>query len=163
MEQRKIVMGRRHGQDGIVCDEIVAPVRLGEGGVATWPIWGGDEPGIVPSDGQAQAETPGFPPAGGFRYSVLTIPAGANGPYRGFIDTALGSYAVEGQSGMHWTPTIDCIVVTAGELVLEGDSDSVTVRAGDSIIINGNRHRWNNNGAQDAVIHAISLGARVSE
>jgi hypothetical protein len=158
MSQRRVVMGRRAELDVIVADGLVAPVELAPGGVSTHPIWGRDVAEAVPTDGSEPSQSNGFPPVTGFRYAVLTIPAGTDGAYHSFIETALAPLAGSDRPGLHWTPTIDCIVVTEGQLLLEGDEGSVTVCAGNSVIINGNRHRWSNSGDQAAVLHAISIG-----
>lgn len=156
-------MGRREGRDAIVADDTVEPIELAKGGVISYPVWGRDKADTVPGEGQEPEQSAAFPPPAGFRYVILTIPAGANEAYHGFIDTALAPFATPGRPGLHRTPTLDCIVVTQGELLLEGDEDSTIVRAGDSVIINGNRHRWSNPGREDAVLHAISLGTEASE
>lgn len=156
-------MGRIGGCDQIVSDEAVEAVPVAADGVCVHAVWGSDEVAKVPSDGQEPLQSAGFPNGTGFRYSVLTIPAGASDAYHEFIKKSLGAYASSDVAGMHWTPTVDCIVLTQGELELEGDDGKVTVKAGDSVIINGNRHRWANAGPQDAILHAISLGAEASE
>ena len=47
--------------------------------------------------------------------------------------------------GMHTTDTIDFGFVVSGEVVLELDDGAETVlRAGDTYIQNGTRHRWIN-------------------
>ena len=61
---------------------------------------------------------------------------------------------------MHTTPTIDFEVVLAGEIVLELDEGaSVTLRAGDTIVQNGTRHRWRNDGDVPALVAAFICGA----
>lgn len=158
MSQRRIVMGRRDGRDAIVADAPLDAHPLAEGGVTTHMVWGRDQDAPVPSDGEQPTVSQGFPGASGFRYAVLTIPAGTSDAYHEFIGKALAPFASGDKPGLHWTPTIDCIVVTQGELLLEGDEDRTLVKAGDSVIINGNRHRWSNPGPGDAVLHAISIG-----
>ncbi|HEX3980181.1 MAG TPA: cupin domain-containing protein, partial [Acidimicrobiales bacterium] len=51
-------------------------------------------------------------------------------------------------------------VVISGEAVLElDDGATVTLRAGDSYIQNGTRHRWSNTGDVPAVIAITLVGA----
>jgi len=157
---RVIVMGRKGARDVFVSDREVEAIEVAPGGVTVRPIWHYSGESSVPHSGKRPPLAPDFPPVGGFHYTILTIPAGANDAYHAFVDNVLGDHARDGKPGAHWTPTVDCIVVTQGELVLEADAQSVRVGPGESVIINGNRHRWCNPGPCDAVLHAISIGAK---
>ena len=62
--------------------------------------------------------------------------------------------------GMHTTDTVDFEVVISGEIVLELDDGAEKVlRAGDTNIQNGTRHRWHNRGSEPAVIATFIVGA----
>ncbi|HTM33064.1 MAG TPA: cupin domain-containing protein, partial [Vicinamibacterales bacterium] len=62
--------------------------------------------------------------------------------------------------GMHTTPTVDIDVVISGEIVMELDEGkTVTLRAGDSVVQNGTRHRWRNEGSVPATIAFFICGA----
>jgi quercetin dioxygenase-like cupin family protein len=48
----------------------------------------------------------------------------------------------------------------SGEVILElDDGAKVTLRAGDTYVQNGTRHRWSNTGAVPAVIAVVLIGA----
>ena len=66
---------------------------------------------------------------------------------------------------MHTTDTIDFEVVLSGEVILELDDGAQTVlRPGDTVVPNGTRHRWDNRGAEPAVVALFLIGAhRASE
>jgi quercetin dioxygenase-like cupin family protein len=62
--------------------------------------------------------------------------------------------------GMHTTDTVDFEVVISGEIILELDDGAEKVlRAGDTNIQNGTRHRWHNRGSEPAVIATFIVGA----
>jgi hypothetical protein len=148
------------GSAVFVDDRIADAVPLGEGGVSATFLWGRDDIPCYPDDGAMPAFGPGQPPPGGTRLSRLTIPAGANEAYFDFIVAALGDLAEPEQPGFHATPTLDFIFVLAGVLRLELDDDEVRdVAAGDTVILNGVRHRWSNPGPDDATLLAAQIGA----
>jgi quercetin dioxygenase-like cupin family protein len=62
--------------------------------------------------------------------------------------------------GMHTTDSVDLGVVLAGEVVLElDDGVEKLLRAGDTIIQNGTRHRWHNRGTEPCRIIVVLIGA----
>ena len=72
----------------------------------------------------------------------------------------LAQYLEPDTPGMHTTPTIDFEVVLSGQVVLELDEGaSVTLRAGDTVVQNGTRHRWRNAGDIPAVVAVFICGA----
>lgn len=62
--------------------------------------------------------------------------------------------------GMHTTATIDFEVVLEGEVELElDDGAKVRLRAGDTVVQNGTRHRWSNPGSEMARLVVFMCGA----
>jgi quercetin dioxygenase-like cupin family protein len=62
---------------------------------------------------------------------------------------------------MHTTPTIDCLLVVSGAVVLElDDGATILLRAGDTVIQNGTRHRWSNPNDVPAVLALFCVGAQ---
>jgi mannose-6-phosphate isomerase-like protein (cupin superfamily) len=141
-------------------------------------LWGGDAPPVFPDSGMMPSYKTYFPPIGGFRFWFFSLPPrrersddeGAGHPE---LDTSqaalaefeeklpgLGQYLEPDAPGMHTTPTIDFEVVLSGEIVLElDDGASVTLRTGDTVVQNGTRHRWRNDGDVPAVIAVFICGA----
>jgi quercetin dioxygenase-like cupin family protein len=84
------------------------------------------------------------PPAGGTRFTVNDIPPGARG-------------------AMHRTETLDYVIVLSGELDMEMDEGTVTLKAGDVMVQRGTNHAWINRGNDYArvvfvLIDAVPLG-----
>ncbi|MDX2277894.1 MAG: cupin domain-containing protein [Hyphomonadaceae bacterium] len=158
---RIVVTGHdRNGVALFVSDDVQPEVDLAPGGVRARFLWGRDDIASFPDDGAAKAEAP-MPPPGGARFSTLTLPAGANNAYHGFIAQNLGPMADPAAPGFHCTPSLDLIIVLDGEVELELDQGAArTLRRGDSVVLNGVRHRWSNESTSDATILAIMIGAR---
>ena len=63
--------------------------------------------------------------------------------------------------GMHTTHTVDFEVVLSGEVCLElDDGAEVVLKAGDTVVQNGTRHRWTNRGSVPAVLAVGIIGAK---
>ena len=172
---RRVVTG--HDPDGrsvFVSDEPVPALkpRLFPGALFH-RLWGGDEPPHFPNDGQKPSQPCYFPPVGGFRYALVTLPPAHDPaePAR-HIDYDAGlaeiedmlpgllGYMEQDEPGMHTTATVDFEVVLSGELILElDDGATVTLRRGDSVVQNGTRHRWTNPGTEPATMAVFIVGA----
>src|SRR4051794_25287549 len=170
---RRVVTG--HSPDGkavFVSDEKVGAVPMGQrsdGGFHQ--LWGGDEAPTFPDDGRRPAQGAFFPPVGGYRFLVVTMPPSASRPVaQGNPETArsdadqrfpgLSAHMERDNPGMHTTDTIDFEYIVSGEIVLElDDGAEVVLRAGDTVVQNGTRHRWHNRSNEPAVYIAFLLGA----
>jgi mannose-6-phosphate isomerase-like protein (cupin superfamily) len=135
-------------------------------------LWGGDITPTFPDDGAMPAYRGYFPPVGGFRFGVFSIPpAGTAGPLEtvdvpaALADTeeklpGLVQYMELDNPGMHTTDTIDFDIVLEGTVVLEVDDGAqVTLRPGDTVVQNGTRHRWSNPGDTVARLAYLICGA----
>jgi len=134
-------------------------------------LWGADQAPTFPDDGVEPAHPAYFPPVGGYRFGWFTVPPAETAAPDG-IDIAAGLAEVEQKlpglmghmepdnPGMHTTDTIDFEVVLSGEVVLELDDGArVTLREGDTVVQNGTRHRWSNEGSVPAVLAVFLCGA----
>ena len=61
--------------------------------------------------------------------------------------------------GMHTTRTIDYGVVLSGEIVLELDDGEVRLRAGDTVVQRGTRHRWHNRGDERCTMAFVMVAS----
>jgi len=135
---RRVVTGHDHGGKSVfVSDEQVAPLTVAlVPGFECYPLWGGDEAPRFPDTGAIPRHTTYFPPIGGFRFEILTIPpAGAEPPHD--LDVSAAQAELEEKfpglsrymepDGMHASPTVDFEIVLFGEVTLELD-DGATVR-----------------------------------
>jgi hypothetical protein len=136
-------------------------------------LWGGDEAPRFPDDGSLPAHESYFPPVGGYRFGMFSIPPGHRqtaGPPPADRDAAiaefnaalpgLAGYMEPDAPGMHTTDTIDFEVVLDGEVWLElDDGAEVHLRAGDTVVQNGTRHAWRNHGDTTARLAVFIVGA----
>jgi mannose-6-phosphate isomerase-like protein (cupin superfamily) len=174
MDVRRVVTGHdENGKAVIVGDEMVAPVTLAlSPGNGFHRLWGSDSTASFPDDGSRPEGEMYFPPVGGFRFGFFTIPpdAGAGAPADLDFDAAIAEFEAKlpglaehlepEQPGMHTTATVDYGIVVSGEAIMElDDGAKVALRAGDSYIMNGTRHRWSNTGSVPAVIAVTLIGA----
>jgi hypothetical protein len=179
MRVRRVVTG--HDQNGkavFASDQEVDPLTLALMPGSEWHrLWGSDQAPTFPDDGSPTAQPSFFPPVGGYRFQLFTIP-----PRRTFsipADPELRAGLAEMEEklpgmlavidvdnpGMHATDTIDFGVVLSGEVILElDDGVEKVLRPGDTVVQNGTRHRWGNRGAEPAVVAGFLIGAhRASE
>ena len=133
-------------------------------------LWGADRPPNFP-DGGAQPEGPGyFPPLGGFRFMMFTV-APHTMSRRAAVDRhallaemeaklpGLASHMEPNNPGMHTTDTIDFEYIISGEVWLDlDDGASVHLGAGDTVVQNGTRHRWRNEGVEPCRIVVFLVG-----
>ncbi len=179
MKIRRVVTG--HDDDGkavFVDDQEVEPLTLGLiPGAEYYRLWGGNEAPTFPDDGARPADEPFFPPVGGYRFLVFTVPPGhrqeVGGPSPTAEELAVGMEELEQKlpglrdhlepdaPGMHTTASVDFEIVLEGEVWLElDDGAEVHLRPGDAVVQNGTRHAWRNRGDVPARLVAFLVGAR---
>jgi mannose-6-phosphate isomerase-like protein (cupin superfamily) len=173
MHVRRVVTGHDHtGGAIVVSDQGVEPVRPALlPGHELHQLWNCDEPPRFPNDGSLPERSTYFPPVGGFRFGLFTMPpetqtvaaprdpraarAALEADLPGLLD-----YNERGGEGMHTTPTIDFEVVLEGEITLELDGGAtVVLHRGDTVVQNGTRHRWRNTGEGPATYAVCLVGA----
>ncbi|MGP4057805.1 cupin domain-containing protein [Mycobacterium sp. 4D054] len=175
MDIRRVVTGHdASGKSVFVSDEKVAPrVPMLLPGSEFTLLWGGNEAPRFPDDGSMPQWHTYFPPVGGFRFSMFTLPphATATGdPSQIDAEAALADaeqklpgllgYMDPEDPGMHTTDTIDFEVVLEGTVILElDDGAEVTLQPGDTVVQNGTRHRWRNPGDTPARLALFVCGA----
>jgi mannose-6-phosphate isomerase-like protein (cupin superfamily) len=170
---RRVVTGHdAQGKAVFVSDQTVPSVTLASSpGLEFSQLWGADGPSHYPDAGAPPRYNTYFPPVGGFRFSIFTVPPGAP-PTGDAPDGAalvaeleqklpgLVQYLEAEEPGMHTTPTTDFEVVLSGHVILELDHGaSVRLGPGDTVVQNGTRHRWRNDGTVPAVVAAFLVGA----
>lgn len=167
MDVRRVVTGHdASGKSVFVSDEAVAAQPL----TGFHRLWGGDKTPRFPDDGSMPEHHMYFPPIGGFRFAMFSIPpdaaAGSDvNPAAGLADVeaeapGLLRYMDLSDPGMHTTDTIDFEVVLEGTVALElDDGAEVTLHPGDTVVQNGTRHRWKNAGDTVARLVVFICGA----
>ena len=173
MQVRRVVTGHDGtGRSVFVGDDLVdpaAPVLMP--GSEFHRLWGADDAPRFPGDGSMPPHASYFPPVGGMRFGMFTLPPQGEGPPAG-VDVAEGlkeiesllpgmlAYMETSDPGMHTTDTVDFEVVLAGTVVLElDDGAEVTLQPGDAVVQNGTRHRWRNPGSEPARLAVFICGA----
>ena len=170
---RRVVTGHSpEGKAVFVSDEKVAVAPMGPNSAGGFhQIWGGDDAPTFPDDGCPRPQATFFPPVGGYRFVVVTMPpSGPARPPEGDpeVDAAererrfpgLAAHMERDNPGMHTTDTVDFEYVLSGEISLElDDGAEVVLHAGDTVVQNGTRHRWHNRSSEPAVYVAFLVGA----
>ena len=175
MDVRRVVTGHdSNGKAVFASDQIVAPITLAAmPGSEFHRLWGSDGPQTYPDAG-AQPDGPAyFPPVGGFRFGLFTIPPEREADYPEDMEGAMAEIEAKlpglmahmelDDPGMHTTDTTDYEIVLSGQIVLElDDGAEVTLSPGDTVVQNGTRHRWRNPGTEPAVLGVVLVGAHRS-
>ena len=161
---RVVSTGHDAAGTGVVAsDETIGP----KSGPAadTWQayrLWGLHELPILPDNGRNSRFHPATPPVGGAHLVELVVyPESGHTERR---ESGLSGYGgieqVPGPvPGMHYTASVDFVVVLEGEvaLVLDG-GEEVRLRRGDYLVQNGTRHAWRNDGDVPAKLAVMVLG-----
>lgn len=174
MKIRRVVTG--HTPDGkatVASDTEVDPVTVALlPGMEFHRLWGADSAPTFPDDGSPHSFSTYFPPVGGFRFGLFTLPPDSVTPAAEVeMEWALKeaeeklpgavAHLEPDNPGMHTTDTIDFEYVISGEVWLElDDGVKVHLRAGDTVVQNGTRHAWRNKGSEPCRMVTILVGAR---
>lgn len=174
MKIRRVVTG--HTSDGkatVASDTEVDAVAVALlPGMEFHRLWGADSAPTFPDDGSPHSFSTYFPPVGGFRFGLFTLPPDSVTPAAEVeMEWALKeaeeklpgavAHLEPDNPGMHTTDTIDFEYVISGEVYLElDDGAKVHLRAGDTVVQNGTRHAWRNKGSEPCRMVTILVGAR---
>jgi mannose-6-phosphate isomerase-like protein (cupin superfamily) len=161
---RVVVTGHDQGETGrVVSHQLVGPrPGLAADGWRAYVLWGQDTMPHLPDDGAFGFEK-STPPLGAVRLVQLDVLPGADQQ-----ETAGDPAELEGiqrpsgehGAGIHYTSTLDLLVVLEGEVTLELDGGKlVELCQGDYLVQNGTRHAWHNYTDRPARIAVIVLGA----
>ena len=169
---RRVVTGTSaEGRSVVVSDRQVDPVtpKLMPGAEFFY-VWGDDRPPSFPDDGTEPAYRSWFPPAGGYRFEVITIPPDST-PRPADLDLATATAEVEhalpgllgvmekDDPGMHRTELIDFVYVLSGRCLMRLDDDvTVALNPGDTVIQNGTRHGWSVPHDEPCRLLCVSVG-----
>lgn len=172
MKIRRVTTGHNaHGKAVVASDAEVDGIELDLlPGAEFHRLWGADRPPHFPDDGLQPAGPSYFPPLGGFRFMMFTVAPHSKSRRAAVDPQALGaemetklpglaSHMEPNNPGMHTTDTIDFEYIISGEVWLDlDDGASVHLRGGDTVVQNGTRHRWRNDGAEPCRIVVFMVG-----
>ncbi|MGC1776931.1 MAG: cupin domain-containing protein [Xanthobacteraceae bacterium] len=144
---RRVITGHDANNTAkVILDAAAANTKTPREGVASTLMWCTD---AMPADiavgenaedmGARILGTP--PPENGSRFIVMEFAPGI-------------------VSEMHRTETIDYIVVLSGEIDMDMDQSSVTLRAGDVMVQRGTNHAWVNRSAAPARLAIVLMDAK---
>jgi len=170
---RRVVTG--HTPDGksiVASDTEVGPITLALfPGSEFYRLWGADDIPTFPDGGSPHSSHAYFPPVGGFRFNLFTVPPQTAVSIEN-IDIAaavlevreklpgLLNHMERGQSGFHTSDTIDFEYVISGKVWLQlDDGKEVHLRPGDTVVQNGTRHAWRNKGSEPCRMVVCMIGA----
>ena len=171
MNARRVVTG--HSPESIavfVSDAVVEPESVVGTGFEFVKLWGADSLPSFPDAGIAAPYRDYFPPTGGFRFGIFTIPpaqqvsltpeerksiyAQMEQKFPGLV-----SHMEAGNPGMHTSDSVDFGYVISGSIWLELDNGATKeLRAGDTYVQNGTRHAWRNRSLEPASILVVLVG-----
>jgi mannose-6-phosphate isomerase-like protein (cupin superfamily) len=170
---RRVVTGHNAaGRAVFASDEKVPVVPIpGMPGFETCELWGADRTLTYPDNGAQPAGADFFPPVGGFRFRMFTIPpdraaaeAGHSSASLQSMQEGMPSLAATMQSdqpGMHRSDSADLLFVISGRCVLELDDGArIELRAGDTAVQSGTMHAWSNPFDEPCRIVGAVVGAK---
>jgi quercetin dioxygenase-like cupin family protein len=143
---RRVVTGHDENQHAVVLwDSTDLLTRRGPAGNSSTAIWCTDSAPTDNSIGRdiedmGQRVLGTAPPPQGTRVTINDLPPGRI-------------------SNMHRTETVDYAFVLFGEVVMELDDSSVTLKTGDCVVQRGTNHRWINKTTQPARIAFVLVDA----
>ena len=173
MKVRRVVTGHTaDGKSTVVSDSDVDAITIDLlPGAEFCPVWAADEVPTFPDEGSLRSVQTYFPPVGGFRFGLMTVPPDSVAMPKD-LDfqlalaeleeklPGLAAYMEPDNPGMHTTNTIDFGYVLSGEVWLElDDGKEVHLRAGDTFVQNGTRHAWHNRHAEPCRVLGCMVGA----
>lgn len=173
MAIRRVVTGHdESGKAVFASDEMVEPTTITLlPGADFYRLWGADQTVSFPGDGSAPSAVQYFPPIGGFRFGLFSVPPEGSVGYDDLdIEAALAemegalpglaSHMEPDNPGMHTTATVDYEFVVSGRVILElDDGETRELGPGDTVIQNGTRHAWRNPFDETCLLVVVLVGA----
>ena len=175
MNVRRVVSGQdADGKSVFVSDDRVEPIAVTlMPGLEFLDLWGGDDQPCLPTQGTQPTAATYFPPPGGYRFSLVTLPPEGSAELPADLDLeramsdaneklpGMMEHIERDHPGMHTTDTVDLDFVLSGDLFLElDDGAEVHLATGDCVIQNGTRHAWHNRSSQPCTMLSILVGGR---
>lgn len=174
MQVRRVVTGHNELGKAVVVWDGTAPNRhkfQAIPGMDTTMIWASTPEAITPSSidptstvtrhvagpGESRFVIVTFPPDSVFN-SADFDPAAAQAEHLLVSPDLVARFEPE-NPGMHFTPTVDYIIVLKGEVILELDEGvMVPLKVGDTVVQNATRHAWRNPGSEPTTLCVVMIG-----
>jgi len=174
MKIRRVVTGHApNGKSVVVSDIDINAITIAlASGSKFCRLWEVDSVPTLPVDNEVKYNLNYFPPAGGYRFGLFTVPPESI-MSKELVDmeTALKeaekklpglvAHMEPDNPGMHTTDSIDLAYIISGEVWLELDDGKMThLFAGTTIVQNGTRHAWRNKSKEACVILVCLIGTK---
>ena len=168
---RRVITGASDAQEStFVIDDEVPAIINGTTGLGYWRIWGNDELNQIPLTAEHEWLRTVFPAVPeGHRVHVIEFPADGADPLPAQGEWPPYGLAPDGRHddperpGMHWTDTIDVVVVIEGRIGVEqGDGSVKVLERGEILVQNGALHAWRLQDVPCRVV-VVALGASRAE
>jgi quercetin dioxygenase-like cupin family protein len=177
MNVRRVVTGvSQDGKSAVISDDVVAPLEAAAlFGYAWHRLWSVDSLPETPNVGNPEPAPNHFPPPGGLRFNVFTVPPSTLKPPadldRGTADQEIerkfpgrSQHMERDQTGLHRTASVDFVYVAEGEIWLElDDGKEVHLKTGDVVVQNGVRHAWRNHSKRPCTMVICLVGTAKKE
>jgi mannose-6-phosphate isomerase-like protein (cupin superfamily) len=156
---RLVVTGHDADNNGrFVADRRAGPTPgLAADGWQAYVLWAVRSRPALPDDGVSAIDTSASGPGSVRFVQTIVYPQGTDAP----AGTAEALTAIEKPadgSAMHFTRTVDLVVVIEGEVEVVLDTERTTLYQGDCLVQNGTRHEWLNHTDKPARLGVIVLG-----
>jgi quercetin dioxygenase-like cupin family protein len=143
---RRVVTGHENTTAKVIIDGPATNEKYPDAGMISTLMWATDampaDIAIGTSIEDVGNRTLGSaPPVNGTRFAILDFPPG---------NTAV----------THRTETLDYVIVLEGEIEMDMDDSTVTLKAGDVLIQRGTNHTWMNRSQQRARIAVVLVDAK---
>ncbi len=121
-------------------------------------LWSSDGPPVM-GDAAPPPAQGWWPPPGGVRVSLSSRRPDRSAPPSAGAANAWPD--INDSAGFHASASADIIIVLSGTIWLElDDGVEVEMRAGDTLVQNGTRHRWHNHGDEWPIMAVVIVGAQ---
>lgn len=164
--RRLLVTGHDdRGRSCVASDSIIQGHEVaGRPGMELNMIWGGDEVMRYPDTGGKPRFETFFPAVNGFRMIEMYMPGKTFNEAGRPAETDDHGVVRDGKRpGMHRSATIDMGYMVEGRIVLQLDTEEVTLCAGDVIVQSGTIHAWYNPFDAPARFIGVMVGAHIEE
>ena len=174
MTPRRIVTGHDGDGKAIFIEDGPPPNRITLDGRPGWELntlWATADVPQLPAAGDASLGLSSYLPATpGTRFIFATWPSRQDQARNAEPETLRAEYQAKvpglghahekDAHGMHTTDTVDYVIILSGEVWLElDDGQERLIKAGDCVVQNGTRHRWQNRSDAACVMAAVMVGA----
>lgn len=155
---RLVVTGHDADNNGrFVSDSWIGPTPgLAADGWVAYVLWGVRSLPTLPDDGRSAIDTSATGPGAVRFVQTIVYPQGTEAP-AGAAEALTDLVKEDAGSAMHFTHTVDLVVVLEGEVEVVLDKERTTLRQGDFLVQNGTRHEWLNHTDKPAKLGVIVL------